>query len=106
MNKVQANNQQIEEKPVCELVDIEDNVPSGGNSLFLCVARALIYMSHRNPRLIYALNSRIGIDRNYFKSDIMLQSVLRIKMCEYLVKNGVFFDASKKIFCLGPEYFK
>lgn len=89
-----------EEKANFELIEVEDIVPIGANSLFLCLARTLIYMSCKTPKLVNALKARLDIDPELLKSDIALQSLLRIKLCEYFLENGVYFDENKKTFQL------
>lgn len=103
--KVNGNEDKSSVKDI-ELVDIEDNVPNGGNSLFLCLARVIIYMSHKNPRFVNALCTSTGIDKNHLRSDLSLQSALRIRLCEYFIQNGIFFDHDKRKFILTNEYFK
>lgn len=71
-----------------ELVDIEDVVPIGGNSLFLSLARVLIYMSFDNPNFEKALDEFCGICKNDLKSDLDLQFKLRKKLCDYIYQNS------------------
>ncbi|CAF0762307.1 unnamed protein product [Brachionus calyciflorus] len=87
-----------------ELVDIEDIVPIGGNSLFLCLARVLIYMTQKNPQLTNALNLCVNLSKNDLVSDINLQNLLRIRLCEYWLKNGIHFDEKKKQFSLSKDF--
>jgi hypothetical protein len=86
------------------LVDIEDIVPPGANSLFLSCARTLIYMSNRNATFTEALKLCCGITSNDLKSDIHLQNLLRIKLCEYMCENAIGLENS--IVCLKDEYSK
>jgi hypothetical protein len=71
-----------------ELVDIEDVVPIGGNSLFLSLARVLIYMSFDNPNFEKALDEFCGICKNDLNSDLDLQFKLRKKLCDYIYQNS------------------
>ena len=88
-----------------ELVDIEDIVPSGGgNSLFLCVARVLIYMSYKNATFSNALNVCCGISRADMKSDVHLQAHLRKMVCEYWCEHGVVYDRNKNVIYLRSDY--
>ena len=87
-----------------ELVDIEDIIPNGGNSLFLCVARVLIYMSYKNPTLVNALNVCCGIEKDELKSDLGLQLLLRRRLCNYLCQNGTVYDKNTKKLGLSNEY--
>lgn len=89
-----------EEKQIFELIEVEDIVPMGANSLFLCVARTIIYLTYKNPHLLNILKSRLRINADLFKSDVALQFQLRIKLCEYFLKNGVQFDDQTKTFKL------
>ena len=89
-----------------ELVDIEDIVPSGGNSMLLSCARALIYMCHKNTSLSSALAACAGIDLAMFKSDVQLQCFLRARLCEYLCKHGVVSDRVRGLVYLREEYSK
>ena len=89
-----------------ELVDIEDIVPNGGNSLFLCVARVLVYMSYKNPTLVNALNVCCGIEKAELKSDLGLQSLLRKRLCDYLCENGTVYDKTAKKLSLSNEFTK
>lgn len=89
-----------------ELIDIEDIVPSGGNSMFLSIARAILYLSNKNPAFIDALKSGCGIDIMHHKSDIDIQSVLRAKLCDYFCNNGIVYDKERNIFYLREEYSK
>ncbi|RNA28802.1 hypothetical protein BpHYR1_024917 [Brachionus plicatilis] len=87
-----------------ELIDIEDIVPFGGNSLFLSVARVLIYMSQKNIQFSNALNLCINLTKNDLASDINLQSMLRTRLCEYWIKTGVHFDEKQKLFYLSKDF--
>ena len=89
-----------------ELIDIEDIVPKGGNSLFLSCARAILYMSNKNPFFINALASCCNIDLRVVRSDIELQTLLRQRLCEYLCFNGIVWDKTKGQFYLRDEYAK
>jgi hypothetical protein len=89
-----------------ELVDIEDIVPNGGNSLFLCLSRILIYMAHKNQEFLNAIQTCCSIERTDLKSDINLQKLLRRKLCEYFIENGITYDRGKKKFSLSSEYSK
>lgn len=87
-----------------ELIDIEDIVPFGGNSLFLSVARVLIYMSQKNTQFSNALNLCLNLTKNELLSDISLQNVLRSRLCEFWIKAGVYFDDKKKLFQLSKDF--
>ena len=76
-----------------ELVDIEDIVPTCGNSLFLSTARALIYMAHGNATLTRALAVCCRLDVSN-KSDVALQRVLRERMCANMCERGLLYDAA------------
>ena len=89
-----------------ELIDIEDIVPSGANSLFLSCARAILYMAHKNPVFSNALNVCCHLNLNCFKSDIELQTQLRSKLCEYFYTNGILVDKSNNRIHLREEYSK
>ena len=89
-----------------ELVDIEDIVPPGGNSMFLSCARALIYMTHKNSALTAALAACSGIDLTLYKTDIQLQSFLRTTICDYFCKHGVVSDKTRGMVYLREEYAK
>ncbi len=89
-----------------ELVDIEDIVPpNGGNSLFLCIARALIYMSWKIPAFNDELNNR-GISKSDLKCDIHLQATLRKMLCEYWCNNEVILNQNINNVILSEEYSK
>ena len=99
----QENDKQLDQE--IELIDIEDIVPvSNANSLFLCVSRALIYMSYKNEKLLKALETCCSIKRSDLKSDIHFQSVLRLKMCEYLLHSAIGYDPDTQMPFLKPEY--
>lgn len=87
-----------------ELIDIEDIVPFGGNSLFLSVARVLIYMCQKKSQFANALNLCLNLTKNDLFSDINLQNVLRTRLCEFWLKTGVHFDEKRKMFHLSREY--
>ena len=89
-----------------ELIDIEDIVPKGGNSLFLSCARAILYMSNKNPIFINALKNCCNIDLRVVKTDIELQILLRQRLCEYFCFNGIVCDKAKGEFYLREEYAK
>lgn len=89
-----------DEKANFELIEVEDIVPKGANSLFLCVARTLIYLSCKQPKLVDTLKFRLNISPELLKSDIALQFHLRIRLCQYFLENGVVYDDEKKIFLL------
>lgn len=93
-----------EEKASFELIEVEDIVPVGANSLFLCVARTLIYLSCKTPNLAGALKARLKIDPELLKSDVALQYQLRTKLCEYFLEKGVHFDENKKNFHLNYRF--
>lgn len=93
-----------EEKANFELIEVEDIVPVGANSLFLCVARTLIYLSCKIPNLVGALKARLKIDPELLKSDVALQYHLRTKLCEYFLEKGVYFDENKKNFQLNYRF--
>lgn len=89
-----------------ELVDIEDIVPSNsGNSLFLCIARALIYKSWKNPSFSDQLSLH-GISKLDLKCDINLQIALRKLLCEYWLTNCVVFSRNSNTVILNEEYSK
>ena len=88
-----------------ELIDIEDIVPaSNSNSLFLCVSRALIYLTYKNDKLLKALKTCCSITESDLRSDIHLQSVLRLKLCEYLLNSAIDYDKETRMPFLRPEY--
>lgn len=89
-----------------ELVNIEDIVPAGANSLFLSFSRALIYMSNKNTIFTNALKTCCGISSNDLKSDIHLQNLLRVKICEYFCENAIVKDKSSNHIYLKEEYSK
>lgn len=89
-----------------ELIDIEDIVPPSGNSMFLSIARTVLYLSNKNPTFLNALKSCCDIDINHNKSDIDLQSVLRAKLCDYFCTNGIVYDKERNYFHLRDEYSK
>ena len=90
-----------------ELIDIEDIVPIfNSNSLFLCVARTLIYISHRNECFIKALHECCDIKREDLKSDIYLQAVLRSKLCDYILKSAIVYSADTQLPRLRDEFAK
>ena len=90
-----------------ELIDIEDIVPiSNSNSLFLCVARTLIYISHRNERFINALDECCGIKRDDLRTDIYLQALLRSKLCDYILKSAIVYSADSQLPRLRDEFAK
>ena len=98
-----SNNEQVG----IELVDIEDIIPSyGGNSLFLCLSRFIIYMSDKNPTFSDALELCCGISKSDMKCDIQLQAILRRYLCEYWCDNCVIYDQNKNILTLSEEYSK
>ena len=86
------------------LVDTEDIVPPGANSLFLACARTIIYISNKNATFTDALKQCCGITSNDLKSDIQLQNLLRKKMCEYMCANAICLEDSSV--CLKDEYSK
>jgi hypothetical protein len=88
-----------------ELVDIEDIVPNDNNSLFLCMARFIIYHSFKNRKFITALQTVCDINKNDLKSDIILHQTLRIKLCEYWLNTGLYFDEKQKKTVLTQEYY-
>jgi len=88
------------------LVDIEDIVPSGANSLFLSCARAIIYMSNKNSILTNALKACCSIDATHLKSDLKLQNLLRIKLCEYFCETALYKDKTSNTICLKEDYSK
>lgn len=105
--KVLENNDTSEDNiQDIELIDIEDIVPKGGNSLFLSCARAILYMSNKNPMFISALQSCCKIDLRVVRTDIDLQSLLRQRLCEYFCSNGIVCDKTKGEFYLRDEYAK
>lgn len=83
-----------------ELIEVEDIVPVGANSFFLCVARTLIYLAYKYPSLVEALKSRIGVDCEMLKSDMALQFHIRVKLCQHFLKTGVFFSHDEGAFKL------
>lgn len=87
-----------------ELIDIEDIVPTGGNSLFLSCARAILYLSNKNTMFINAFNICNNIDLTIIKTDIKLQTLLRERLCEYFCINGIVYNNGR--FCLREEYSK
>lgn len=99
--KEEANNVQD-----IELIDIEDIVPTDGNSLFLSCARAVLYMSHKNPTFIAAIQACCDIDLTQHKTDIGLQALIRSRICNYFCKNGVVSDTASNSFQLREAYSK
>ncbi len=89
-----------------ELIDIEDIVPTGGNSLFLSIARAIIYYSHKNPKFIEALQTCCDIDLTKSRKDIVLQTILRQRLCEYLCLNSTVGVRESNNFHLQEPYSK
>lgn len=87
-----------------ELIDIEDIVPFGGNSLFLSIARVLIYMSQKSTQFNNAVNLCLNLTKNDLLFDINLQNVLRGRLCEFWLKTGVHFDDKKKMFQLSKDF--
>ena len=102
----QQQQQSKEERSSYELIEVEDVVPKGANSLFLCVARTLIYLAYKNPPLVDVLNRRFGITADLLMSDIGLQYHIRTKLCQYFLKNGVYFDESEAVFKLKYRFIK
>jgi len=89
-----------------ELVDIEDVIPANSsNSLFLCIARALIYMSWKNPTFSDQLNA-CGISKSDLKCDIHLQTTLRKLLCQYWLENEVMVCRKINNVILSEEYSK
>jgi len=88
------------------LIDSEDIIPPGANSLFLSCARSLIYMSNKNATLADSLKLCCGITSNDLKSDIHLQTKLRIMLCEYLCANAIGIDKANRAVYLKEEYSK
>ena len=104
---MQMSNQETEKQlgQEIELIDIEDIVPvSNANSLFLCVSRALIYMSYKNEKLLKALDTCCSIKRSDLKSDIHFQSILRLRLCEHILNSAVGYDSETQMPFLKPEY--
>jgi len=93
-------------KTEIELVDIEDIVPIGDNSLFLCLARVLIYMSHENANFSRALEKSCGLTGADMRSDIDLQLTLRKKLCEFFYQSGLVYSKTQEKFQLSKSYTK
>jgi hypothetical protein len=98
---VQENNVQD-----IELIDIEDIVPTGGNSLFLSCARAILYYSHKNPTFINAMQACCNINLVQIKSDLALQALLRQRLCDYFCNNGTLSERESNTFHLREAYSK
>ena len=98
---VQADNVQD-----IELIDIEDIVPTGGNSLFLSCARAILYYSHKNPTFIQAMQACCDIDLTRTNTDLALQTLLRHRLCDYFCVNGTVSERESNSFYLREAYSK
>ena len=104
MSSNQETEKQVDHQEI-ELIDIEDIVPvSNANSLFLCVSRALIYMSYKNEKLLKALETCCSIKRTDLKSDIHFQSILRLRLCEHILNSAIGYDSETQMPFLKPEY--
>ena len=96
--KIMDNKNEVQDT---ELIDIEDIVPFDGNSLFLSIARVLIYTCQKKNQFANALNMCFNLSKNDLLSDINLQNVLRTRLCEFWLKSGIHFDEKRKMFCLS-----
>ena len=87
-----------------ELIDVEEVTPHDDNSLFLSVSRVLIYLSCKFVKLAKLLNDTCHISYSDLSLDSRLQGLLRLKMCQYLIENGVRFDINKRKLVLTSDY--
>ena len=66
-----------------------------------CIHKKLL-----NTIFTNALKTSCGISSNDLKSDIHLQNLLRVKLCEYFCENGIVKDKSSNHIYLKEEYSK
>jgi hypothetical protein len=80
-----------------EVIDIQDIVPHNGNALFLCIARSIIYMVHRDPILMQGLEHCLNLRRDDFSNDVKLQALIRCRLCEFWCENVTYDDQIKSL---------